>query len=98
MAQVQDTQRMRIGDLAERSGVPVPTLRAWEQRYGVLRPLRSPGGHRYYTEDDLTRVGLIRELVTQGWTAAAAARRVVHHDARPGRARRRPPPFVPAAT
>ncbi|MBM3698005.1 MAG: MerR family DNA-binding transcriptional regulator, partial [Actinobacteria bacterium] len=35
---------MAIGSLARRTGVPVDTLRAWERRYGVLRPTRTAGG------------------------------------------------------
>jgi len=40
---------LSIGQLAERTGVSVETLRAWERRYGVLRPVRSRGGHRRYS-------------------------------------------------
>ena len=37
---------LRIGELSRRSGVSPELLRAWEQRYGLLRPLRSAGGFR----------------------------------------------------
>jgi methanogenic corrinoid protein MtbC1 len=39
---------VRIGELSRRTGVRVDTLRAWERRYGLLRPERSPGGFRLY--------------------------------------------------
>ena len=42
-----------IGDLAKISGVKAPTLRIWEQRYGILTPKRTPGNARYYDDDDL---------------------------------------------
>ena len=42
-----------IGDLAKLSGIRAPTLRMWEQRYGVLEPKRTESNTRYYDDDDL---------------------------------------------
>jgi len=67
---------MRIGELAARSGVSVERLRAWERRYGVVSPRRSPGGFRLYTESDLERIVAMRALVEAGVPASEAARRV----------------------
>ena len=47
-----ETPALRIGAVARRTGVAVTTLRAWESRYGVLRPGRTEGGHRLYSEED----------------------------------------------
>ncbi len=41
-------------------------LRAWERRHNLLEPLRGPGGHRLYTEDDLKVLRRVRELIQQG--------------------------------
>lgn len=65
---------MRIGELARRTGVSPELLRAWEQRYGLLQPERSPGGFRLYSEDDESRVRRTTELIAQGVSAAEAAR------------------------
>ena len=35
------------------TGINPATLRAWERRYGLLKPQRSPGGHRLYSERDI---------------------------------------------
>jgi DNA-binding transcriptional MerR regulator len=35
------------------TGLGPETLRAWERRYGLLKPQRSPGGHRLYSQDDI---------------------------------------------
>jgi DNA-binding transcriptional MerR regulator len=35
------------------TGLTPATLRAWERRYGLLKPQRSPGGHRLYTQDEI---------------------------------------------
>jgi DNA-binding transcriptional MerR regulator len=67
---------MTIGDLAQRAGVPVATIRTWEQRYGLPAPARRAGGHRRYGEDHLRRIIAMRLLIEQGSTVAAAARRV----------------------
>ena len=32
--------------VSQRTGVNSVTLRAWERRYGLLKPLRTPKGHR----------------------------------------------------
>jgi DNA-binding transcriptional MerR regulator len=49
-------------------------LRAWELRYGLLRPSRSPGGFRLYSPADEERVKRMRAFQTQGLSAAEAAR------------------------
>ncbi len=50
-----DRISVRIGELSRRVGVSVEALRAWERRYGVLRPSRSPSGYRLYGRDDQRR-------------------------------------------
>ena len=64
---------MRIGELSRRSGVSPELLRAWERRYGLLEPTRSPGGLRLYTPDDLTRVQAMQQHLAEGLAAAEAA-------------------------
>ena len=64
----------RIGEFARRVGVSPELLRAWEQRYGLLRPVRSPGGFRLYTEEDADRVARMRRALADGLSAAEAAR------------------------
>jgi len=64
---------MNIAALARRTGIPPDTLRKWEQRYGVLRPQRTVGGQRRYTELDLARVEWLRERLTEGYRIGEAA-------------------------
>jgi DNA-binding transcriptional MerR regulator len=66
--------RLRIGELARRSGVSADLLRAWERRYGLLEPSRTPGGYRLYSADDEARVRSMRAHLAQGLSAAEAAR------------------------
>jgi DNA-binding transcriptional MerR regulator len=68
---------LRIGELSRRLGVSDHVLRAWERRYGVLRPIRTAGGFRLYSEADLDRVRRMQAYLAQGLSAAEAARAAV---------------------
>jgi DNA-binding transcriptional MerR regulator len=79
---------LRIGELARRTGASPELLRAWERRYGLLRPSRSQGGYRLYTAADEARIRHMRAYLARGVAAAEAARLAV--DAEPA-----PPPRPP---
>jgi DNA-binding transcriptional MerR regulator/methylmalonyl-CoA mutase cobalamin-binding subunit len=66
-----------IKQAAARTGVAVPTIRAWERRYGIVDPARTPAGYRLYDEADLERLAGMRHLVeAEGWRPSQAAERV----------------------
>ncbi len=52
--------------VAERTGVNPVTLRAWERRHGLIRPQRTPKGHRLYSARNLAEVRRILELLERG--------------------------------
>jgi MerR family transcriptional regulator, light-induced transcriptional regulator len=54
------------------TGVPAPTLRAWERRYGILSPRRSDNDYRLYSERDMMTVTWLRERVESGMTISQA--------------------------
>lgn len=59
---------MRIGEVAERSGVSIDTIRFYEKK-GLLDPAqRSPNGYRAYTKDAVERLALIRHAQAAGFT------------------------------
>lgn len=64
---------VRIGELSRRVGVGPDRLRAWERRYGLLRPVRTPGGFRLYSRADEQRVRDMQEQLARGLSAAQAA-------------------------
>jgi MerR family transcriptional regulator, light-induced transcriptional regulator len=72
---------LRIGELARRTGTSPELLRAWERRYGLLRPTRSQGGFRLYTAADEERIRRMREYLARGVAAAEAARLAVNAEA-----------------
>jgi DNA-binding transcriptional MerR regulator len=73
---VDDAAQLRIGELSYRVGVSPDVLRAWERRYGLLRPSRSEAGYRLYSERDEWRVRLMQQKLWSGLSAAEAAREV----------------------
>jgi DNA-binding transcriptional MerR regulator len=64
---------MRIGELARRTGVSERSLRYYEQQ-GLMRPDRTPGGHRDYPEQAVDRVIRIQELFAAGLHSNKIAR------------------------
>lgn len=54
------------------TGVPAPTLRAWERRYGILSPRRGENDYRLYSERDMMMVTWLRERVESGMTISQA--------------------------
>jgi DNA-binding transcriptional MerR regulator len=55
-------------------GVPTATLRTWEERYGVVMPDRSPGGHRLYTRDHVEQLRFVLRSIEGGMQPADAHR------------------------
>jgi DNA-binding transcriptional MerR regulator/methanogenic corrinoid protein MtbC1 len=62
-----------IGHAARLTGVPSATIRVWERRYGLVRPVRSDGGYRLYDEHGLQLLRAMGALVAGGWSASQAA-------------------------
>ena len=54
------------------TGVSIDTLRAWERRHGVIKPRRNDRG-RIYTEEDVARLKMLRELVARGHAIGSLA-------------------------
>ena len=63
---------LSIGELARQTGVPVATLRSWEERYGFPRPQRLEGGHRRYDGGASALISEVLRLRTSGLSLQAA--------------------------
>ena len=55
-----------IRTVASLTGINPVTLRAWERRYQLITPRRTPKGHRLYTEEDVELIRQVLELLDQG--------------------------------
>ncbi|MDQ2689932.1 MAG: MerR family transcriptional regulator, partial [Chloroflexota bacterium] len=62
-----------IRQAADRAGITSELLRAWERRYGIVTPRRTPAGYRLYDDAAIARIRAMRSMVDDGWTPSAAA-------------------------
>lgn len=63
----------RSGVAAKLAGLPVETLRVWERRYGISDTSRSAHGQRLYSDAQVRRLRLMKQLVDQGHPIGALA-------------------------
>ena len=70
-----------IGAVSRMTGIPITTLHAWERRYGFPHSsARTQGGHRLYSEKDVTLLRCVKEQIDQGITARLAVNAVYKMD------------------
>ncbi|AVF35269.1 MerR family transcriptional regulator [Rahnella sikkimica] len=55
-----------IGEVARICGINPVTLRAWQRRYGLLKPQRTEGGHRLFNDEDLETIRTILGWINRG--------------------------------
>lgn len=64
---------LSIRAVSDLLGIPAPTIRSWERRYGLARTTRTGGGHRRYTTADIGELRLMRDEIVRGRRPAEAA-------------------------
>ncbi len=77
---VQENERQlgqyRIQVVAELTGIPASTLRAWERRYGIPSPRRTDSAYRLYSAEDVALIRRIQSLCDGGLSVGQAAERL----------------------
>ena len=63
-----------IGAVERMLGIPAATIRNWEERYGLVKPERSGGGHRLYTRAQVEQLRFVNERLRRGIQPAEAHR------------------------
>lgn len=63
-----------IRTVCSMTGVHPVTLRAWERRYGLIKPRRTPGGHRMYTREQIDQIMRARVMLERGVSIRQASR------------------------
>ena len=63
---VSEQKLYAIREVSAMTGVNPVTLRAWQRRYGLVLPQRTPKGHRLYTEADIERIRQILAWLDKG--------------------------------
>ena len=64
---------LTVAAVARRIGVAPATLRTWDRRYGLGPSRHTSGSHRRYSELDVSRLTLMRKLISTGVAPADAA-------------------------
>jgi DNA-binding transcriptional MerR regulator len=70
---VSGTPKYLIGKVTQLTGLSVDVVRVWERRYGAVRPVRSAGGTRLYSDADIRRLRRLRQAVEDGHSISQAA-------------------------
>ncbi len=63
-----------IGAVERMLGISTATVRNWEDRYGLVKPERSAGGHRLYTRAQVEQLRFVKERVDRGLQPGEAHR------------------------
>lgn len=62
-----------ISQVSDMVGIAAVTIRSWEQRHGIITPIRKPSGHRMYTEQHIRDLVWLKECIDeQGFTISQA--------------------------
>lgn len=68
------TPKYLIGKVTKLTGLSIDVVRVWERRYGAVRPARSGGGTRLYSDADIRRLRRLRQAVDSGHSISQAAK------------------------
>jgi DNA-binding transcriptional MerR regulator len=63
-----------IGAVERMLGIPAATVRNWEERYKLVKPERSGGGHRLYTRAQVEQLRFVKVRLDRGLQPAEAHR------------------------
>jgi DNA-binding transcriptional MerR regulator len=70
---VTEKKFLTMREVARKTQLPEYTLRYWESKFKLLRPLRLASGHRRYTHADVETLLEIKDLVfVKGYSLAGA--------------------------
>lgn len=70
---MKSKEYVNISEVSQETGVAAVTLRAWERRYGLIKPQRTPKGHRLYSEADIAEIRQIVSWLNRGVTISKVA-------------------------
>ena len=70
----QHAPKYRIGLVSRLTGVSAHQLRIWERRYQTVTPVRSDGGDRLYSDSDVQRLRVLKQLSDRGHSIGQIAR------------------------
>ena len=74
MEKIPTTILYKIGAVSELTGIPVTTIRDWENRYQAFAPTKTSGNHRMYQQSDIERALLFKHLSEKGQSISTIAK------------------------
>src|SRR5258708_24115225 len=74
MSRQDDQAVYSIGAVARMLDIPTSTLRAWEERYSVITPMRSEGSQRLYSRIQVEQLRFIKSRLDSRASASHAHR------------------------
>ncbi len=78
---MQEADFLTIKQVSHMTGIPSHTLRFWENEFGnILKPLRTSGGQRRYSEKEISVISEIKKLKEAGRTLDDIKRKLNGHD------------------
>lgn len=69
-----DSPCLGIDHVVHRTGLSAHVIRIWERRYGAVEPMRTPGNHRVYSEEQVERLRLLRAATEAGQSIGLIAK------------------------
>jgi len=72
-SQPPSARALSIQGVSALLGIPAPTIRSWERRYGLARTARTNGGHRRYLAAEIADLRLMRDEISRGRRTSEAA-------------------------
>ncbi len=67
----------KIGEVSKLLDLPASTLRYWEEQFRQLRPVKSTGGQRFYTEKHIETLTLLKNMLyNERYTIEGAKQRL----------------------
>ena len=76
----QDEPIYNIGAVARMTGIAETTLRAWERRYNFPASARTDGGHRLYSQQEISRLQWVKLQVDEGVQISQAIKALSHKE------------------
>jgi methanogenic corrinoid protein MtbC1 len=72
MSDMRDEPFFNLKAVIKQTGLKADTLRAWERRYGIPSPERSQGGHRLYSQHDISTIKWLMARQQEGMSIKRA--------------------------
>ena len=67
-----ETPMFNTKAVVNHTGIPAPTLRAWERRYHLLAPERGKNAYRLYSERDIKLIQWLKDRLDEGMSISKA--------------------------